>query len=453
MAIATLALAVGGLVTQWLAISTGRDFAFGTIPKLNPAGTGNLPVWFGSVAVAAGACAAGWLAIALRAHRRGSPRTWCVLAVLLAVLSLERMAMLSAYLGISHATAASTGASIYVGWMGLSILPLFALALAARDLPGWARRGPASALALLALGAVVATTAAPDFTMAFTTPPTQAVAMTAARVLELAGATLFVVALLNYAASDARVATIRLDSALPAGAWLQHEEGFEVRLSPRRVARALSGAVVAVLAASLVAALLRDAVAPEAWSLSNFLFVDLERNLPTWLSSLLLMLCAGTAALIASLSRHTPGATRRWGALALLFVALSADEAASFHELLVGPLRSLVRQSPWLRYPLILPGAVALVAGWAALGSFVRTLPRATRRRLGWGLGLFAGGALGLETVGGWFDPTVHGDSVTYVVLATLEEGLEMAGVIVALTGLLEHIERHIGPIKFPDPS
>jgi len=46
--------------------------------------------------------------------------------------------------------------------------------------------------------------------------------------------------------------------------------------------------------------------------------------------------------------------------LGAFFSALSADEAASLHELLVVPLRRLVGESPSLRYPLILPGVIVL---------------------------------------------------------------------------------------------
>jgi hypothetical protein len=454
LTLATLALAIGGLATQAVAIATGRDFVFGAIPKLNPGGTGNLPVWLGSVTLAVGAGAAAWLAVAFRAHRRGSPWAWWLLSGLLTLLSLERMAMASAHLGLGRAHGLTLDAPVYVGWAVMSLLALPVLFLAVRDLPRETRRGLTSALTLLALGAVVATTAGvPNLTVAFADRANQAVAMTAARVLELGGVTLFTVALLNHAATHVRVATLRFDSHLPPGVWLAHGDDLEVRLSPRRVGRLLAVAVGVVLAASLIASIVQLWLGGEASDVWPLLDVDLESNLPTWFSSLLLMSCAGAAALIAGLSRDDAAVARRWAVLAVLFVALSADEAAGFHELLVFPLRVLVRQSPWLRYPLILPGILALVAGWLALGSFVRAMPSATRRRLGWGLVLFAGGALGVETIGGWFDPVVHGESLTYAVFATLEEGLEMSGVVVAFVGLLEHIEHHAGPITFPDPA
>jgi hypothetical protein len=454
MTFAIIGITVGGLATQGLAIATGRDFAFGTIPKLNPGGTGNLPVWLGSVTLAIGACSAAWLAIAFRAHRRGAPWTWWLLSGVLASLSLERMAMVSAQVGFGRAHAFPPGAPVYVGWAALAVLALPALFLAVRDLPRDVRRGLTTAMSLLALGAMVATTAGtPNLARVFAGRPMQAVAMTAARVLELGGVTLFAVALMNHATTYVRVATVHLDSRLPAGAWLRYDSDFEVRLSPRAIVQVLAAAVAIVLAASLAAALAQPSLKPESPGMYLLLNVDFESNLPTWFSSLLLMLCAGTAALIAGLSRDRADAARGWAILALLFVALSADEAAAFHELLVYPLRALVRESPWLRYPLILPGAAVLMAGWFVLGSFLRDLPARTRQRLGWGLALFASGALGIETVGGWFDPLVYGDSVTYVALATLEEGLEMSGVVVAFMGLLDHIEQHVGPIRFPDPA
>ena len=88
---AILLLTLAGLSTQWLALATGRDFVFGLIPKFNPAGSRNIPVWFASVAFTA--CSAFAAVTALACWPSGSPvgRRWRALAVMLAV-SAERSA-------------------------------------------------------------------------------------------------------------------------------------------------------------------------------------------------------------------------------------------------------------------------------------------------------------------------------------------------------------------------
>jgi hypothetical protein len=70
---------------------------------------------------------------------------------------------------------------------------------------------------------------------------------------------------------------------------------------------------------------------------------------------------------------------------------------------------------------------------------------------------VFLGGVLGFETVGGWFDPVLFGDSAAYLALTTAEEACEMAGVTGALHAMLRHFERHAGPLTLhvgaPDGS
>ena len=87
-------------------------------------------------------------------------------------------------------------------------------------------------------------------------------------------------------------------------------------------------------------------------------------------------------------------------------------------------------------------------AAVVVFGRFVRRLPAETQRAIVVGGGVFLFGALGLETIGGWFDPVLHGDSVRYVLLATAEEACEMTGVTIVLVGLLRYIEQHVGVIE-----
>ena len=79
---------------------------------------------------------------------------------------------------------------------------------------------------------------------------------------------------------------------------------------------------------------------------------------------------------------------------------------------------------------------------------FMATLPAMTRRGLCAGAGLFLFGAIGVETMAGWFDPVLHGDNLPYIVLATAEEGCEFAGAAMVLHTLLRHIEVALAPME-----
>jgi hypothetical protein len=53
---------------------------------------------------------------------------------------------------------------------------------------------------------------------------------------------------------------------------------------------------------------------------------------------------------------------------------------------------------------------------------------------------VFALGAFGFETIGGWYAPDTIGPNATYTALSTTEETLEMIGSTLALLALLRHV-------------
>jgi hypothetical protein len=266
----------------------------------------------------------------------------------------------------------------------------------------------------------------------------------AANVLELAAAAAMLGAIRSCFRGIASGARVTIDDAATAPIAVHKDgAGVEVRVSPRRVAWAMALGIAGLAVGSSLSVWAYDRI-PGAHYAHRFLYVDFEGNLPTWWSSMTLLACAGVAAFLASMDRTAFGGvarTRRqdWGWLALFLLALAADEAASLHELMQRPLRSLLHSEHWLRYPLIVPGVI--VSGLVVLRfrRFARTLG-ATRRRLAIGALVFAFGAFGVEAIGGRFAPEVFGRNTTYEVLTLLEETTEMVGSTMVLIALLRHI-------------
>lgn len=165
-----------------------------------------------------------------------------------------------------------------------------------------------------------------------------------------------------------------------------------------------------------------------------------EGNFPSAFSALLWVLLAATAVLVALLDRP-----RRRGMLGLASVALllGVDEAVSLHERLEG-LGERVPGAP--PYAWVLPGSLIAVVLVAVLARTVWSLPSPAPRLLLLGGAVFVSGAVVVETLGGIvFDR--YGDGLLYVVETTLEEALELAGVLLALTGLLSLVD---GPVNAP---
>jgi hypothetical protein len=181
--------------------------------------------------------------------------------------------------------------------------------------------------------------------------------------------------------------------------------------------------------------------------------VDAEANVAAWFSSAILLLAALllTAVGLAKRLAREPYA-RHWIGLGLVFVFLSMDETAMFHEKTIDPLRVLLRATGVLYYSWVVVGAlVVFVIGLIYL-KFLRDLPGPIRVRFVVAGLLFVGGALGVEMIAAYYHYTIgtaYEGSPLNVLLVHIEEGMEMAGVITFISAILLYIQRHMGNIRF----
>lgn len=78
-------------------------------------------------------------------------------------------------------------------------------------------------------------------------------------------------------------------------------------------------------------------------SLVELFNLDIERNIPTFYSTLLLLI---SASLLMVITKHVKANSRdhllQWTALTIGFLFLSYDEAFSLHERLVAPMREII---------------------------------------------------------------------------------------------------------------
>ncbi|MFC4427060.1 hypothetical protein [Deinococcus navajonensis] len=180
------------------------------------------------------------------------------------------------------------------------------------------------------------------------------------------------------------------------------------------------------------------------WSLT---YLNGETNLPALFSTLLLLLAAAVLGVIA-LARTAALDTYRsvWTGLTVLFVYLGVDEGASLHEKLIEPVHDLIKTEGIFHYAWVVPyGLLALTVLVICL-RFLRHLPRATRNGLLLSGALYVTGAFGLELAEGYVHTLMGRDTFIMEILITIEEALEMAGVILFITTLLHYIR-----IALPD--
>jgi hypothetical protein len=198
--------------------------------------------------------------------------------------------------------------------------------------------------------------------------------------------------------------------------------------------RAVGWALAALIALSVAGQwLARAAGIPRgspARTLVDLFYLDAEGNVPTWFSSSLMLVSAAILAAIGARRRAAglPQANH-WTVLGAGFVLMSIDEITQVHERIAKYLLPFDGGFGPAAFNFVYLGAVVTAAVGVAYVPFLRRLPPAARRGMLAAGALFVGGAVGVEVLGAWLLGTVGPADPRYVVVAHLEEGLELAGV------------------------
>lgn len=226
-----------------------------------------------------------------------------------------------------------------------------------------------------------------------------------------------------------------------------------INVKPFAIARVLGAIALLLLLASIASQLIQHKLGYNyAYGLVPLFYADAEQNIPA-LFSVLLLFCAALllAAITVIKKKEQDPDTLRWAILALGFLLMAIDEATSIHEKLVIPIRALLGggRLGFLYFAWVIPGmALITVVGVFFLGFLLR-LPAKTRFTFMFAAALFIGGIIGFELVGGRY-AEMHGrDNLTYGMIATAEEGLEIFGMIVFIYALLRYIAENYHEVRF----
>jgi hypothetical protein len=166
--------------------------------------------------------------------------------------------------------------------------------------------------------------------------------------------------------------------------------------------------------------------------------LDGEGNFMTWFKSVLMLLSATVAGLLA-LGRRV--FVRYWWALCVVFALISMDEVVGIHETSTDLVRNALHVGGLLYYAWIVPACAFVLVFTLAMLRFFRQLEPTLRLGLLVGAGVYVVGALGIESLGG-YAMNVGSSPLLIYVLVTCEEGLQMIGSILILRTLLEFASR-----------
>jgi hypothetical protein len=224
-------------------------------------------------------------------------------------------------------------------------------------------------------------------------------------------------------------------------------------IRPAAIARILAAVAVLLVIASTAGQMMRYFTHHgRIFGLIDLFSLDGERNIPTLYSTFLLLFAALLLGFIAVLKakeecRHTS----KWVVLTAGFACMAVDEAWSFHERLGPPVRAWLawKSFGFIYFAWIIPALILVLVLGVYFLRFLLHLPPRTRLAFLMAAALFLSGTVGVESLEGHHVELYGRDNLTYIAMFTLEESLEMAGIIFYIYALLRYTSEHYRDIGF----
>ncbi|UNU26230.1 hypothetical protein [Microcoleus vaginatus] len=176
--------------------------------------------------------------------------------------------------------------------------------------------------------------------------------------------------------------------------------------------------------------------------------LDAEKNVPTLYSCLALLFSSLLLGAIANAKNlDSDPYKNHWKILSFIFLFLCLDEAGSLHEKLMEPMRSLLNASGFLYFTWVVPIGFLVAIFLLSYSKFVFHLPVSTKKLFVAACALYIGGGIGMEMLGGYLSSTTGEGSLAYALVTTIEESLEMLGIVVFIHALISYIKTYLGGV------
>lgn len=226
----------------------------------------------------------------------------------------------------------------------------------------------------------------------------------------------------------------------------------KITFSRQTITRTLAVATAIILLLSVAGQLWLYLTPRESpWGIVGLFNVDFEMNVPTFYQVLVLLVAVALLVIIAILKRHARAPyVLHWWLLALGFFMIANDEFYALHEKLSEPLRRWLGLETMgaLHFAWVIPAIVLVVVLAIFYIPFLKHLDRSIRTRFFVAALIYLGGALGVEMIGGRY-AEAHGTwNLTYSMITTVEEGMEMAGSVLFVDALLRYLEAEYGAVR-----
>ncbi len=173
--------------------------------------------------------------------------------------------------------------------------------------------------------------------------------------------------------------------------------------------------------------------------LSNLFDFNIEKSIPTMFSSFILFFSAILLGLLGIKDKKNGLKYSPWFGLSAIFAFLSIDEMMELHEHLVTIVKTVIPASGILYYAWIIPYGIGLIILFVIYYKFLTRLPKKTLYLFILAGFIFVFGAVVIESFSGREHDLNGINTLTYCVMYTAEECLEMLGVSLFIYALLSY--------------
>ncbi len=182
---------------------------------------------------------------------------------------------------------------------------------------------------------------------------------------------------------------------------------------------------------------------------SHYFNFDQEYNLLSLYSTLALGFSSYILAIIATVKKYRKSKyAKHWKALAFIFLFLAIDELCSIHELSIPLLRGAINAHGLLYFTWVVPAFFLLIIFLLTFRKFIQSLPIKTKILFILAGFVYVTGALGMELIGGYIADN-YGYNTVYGIASSIEELLEMLGIVIFIHGLLSYIQSQFEELHF----
>lgn len=219
-------------------------------------------------------------------------------------------------------------------------------------------------------------------------------------------------------------------------------------LDPGKAIRILFGISIGLLIAHVAAMISTYALGEDhVLGLVPLFDFDMEKNVPTLFSVCLLIVNSILFALVWDACRKkNDDAKFVWLFLSIVFLFLSIDELSSVHEHLSVAIKLRFPTTGFFYFVWVIPYGIAVFLVAFIVAPTIWRLPQNIRFWFFLSGTIYVGGALGWEMVGGkFFEIKNEVLDLPYTIITTIEESMEIAGLIVLIYALLILLQREFG--------